>query len=349
MKKIVQFRSEEDRYDEASLWVERLSEGLSAEEEAALRDWLAEDAANQVVLEKMAMLWDKMDSLSRLSALVPHPQPVKTAVSTGSRKSYLAVAASLFLGLSVLLLWNVQQQPGSDPQIAQRPAEIVYETAIGEQQVQLLEDGTKITLNTASRVSVRYTVGARLLHLESGEVHVQVAKDQQRPLSVVAGAHVVQAIGTAFNIELREDREIELVVTEGTVRIGKQAQAMQAPLRSVEITLPGSATIITAGQELVTGEEDEAARSISVDDIKVRLSWREGNLIFKGETLAEAAGEIERYTGVEFVFVDEDLKQVRVSGFFRAGDVEGMLAVLKENFDIEFQRETDKRVLLYGM
>ncbi len=347
MKKVFQFRSEEDRYDEASLWVERLSEGLTAEEEAALQDWLAEDAANQAVLERMAMLWDKMDSLNRLSALVPHP--TRTAVSTGSRKSYLAVAASLVLGLSVLLFWNVSMESGSDPQIAQRPAEIVYETAIGEQQVHLLEDGTKITLNTASRVSVRFTVGARLLHLESGEVHVQVVKDPLRPLSVVAGDYVVQAIGTAFNIELRGDREIELVVTEGTVRIGKQAQAMQEPLTSVEITLPGSATIITAGQELVTGEKDNVARSISADDVKVKLSWREGNLIFQGETLAEAAGEIERYTGVEFVFVDEDLKEVRVSGFFRAGDVEGMLAVLKENFEIEFQRETDKRVLLYGM
>lgn len=344
MKKIYQFRSDEERYREASLWVERLSEGLSPEEEVGLRDWLAADSANQTVLEKMAVLWDKMDSLSRLSALVP--QPKQTLVKDSNRKSYVAFAASFVVSLAALFLWNESQRP--DLQISQPPAELVYETAIGERQVRLLEDGTKITLNTGSRVSVRYTKGARLLHLESGEVHVQVAKDPLRPLSVVAGDHVVQAIGTAFNIELMNDREIELVVTEGTVRIGDQASAFDAPLKNVEITLPSSATVIAAGQELVTGET-EVTRSISSDDIEVRLSWREGNLIFRGETLAEAAREVERYTGVEFFFVDENLKQVRVSGYFRAGDVEGMLAVLKENFEVEFQRETDKRVLLYGM
>ena len=344
MKKIYQFRSDEERYKEASLWVERLSEGLSPEEEVGLRDWLAADSANQTVLEKMAVLWDKMDSLSRLSALVP--QPKQTLVKDSNRKSYVAFAASFVVSLAALFLWNASQRP--DLQISQPPAELVYETAIGERQVRLLEDGTKITLNTGSRVSVRYTKGARLLHLESGEVHVQVAKDPLRPLSVVAGDHVVQAIGTAFNIELMNDREIELVVTEGTVRIGDQASAFDAPLKNVEITLPSSATVITAGQELVTGET-EVTRSISSDDIEVRLSWREGNLIFRGETLSEAAREVERYTGVEFFFVDENLKQVRVSGYFRAGDVEGMLAVLKENFEVEFQRETDKRVLLYGM
>ena len=344
MKKIYQFRSDEERYKEASLWVERLSEGLSPEEEVGLRDWLAADSANQTVLEKMAVLWDKMDSLSRLSALVP--QPKQTLVKDSNRKSYVAFAASFVVSLAALFLWNESQRP--DLQISQPPAELVYETAIGERQVRLLEDGTKITLNTGSRVSVRYTKGTRLLHLESGEVHVQVAKDPLRPLSVVAGDHVVQAIGTAFNIELMNDREIELVVTEGTVRIGDQASAFDAPLKNVEITLPSSATVIAAGQELVTGET-EVTRSISSDDIEVRLSWREGNLIFRGETLAEAAREVERYTGVEFFFVDENLKQVRVSGYFRAGDVEGMLAVLKENFEVEFQRETDKRVLLYGM
>lgn len=346
MKKVYQFRSEEARYDEASLWIEKLSEGLDAKEEAELLHWLAEDPANQPVLEKMARLWDKMDSLSRLSALVPQPRPATRP--RGMRATYFAFAASLVLGLSIMFVWKTPVDPAAGPQLAERPEEMVYETVIGERKTRVLEDGTTITLNTASRVSIRYTNSARLLHLESGEINIQVAKDSQRPLSIIAGNHVVQAIGTAFNIELKDDRQIELVVTEGTVRVGMQKELTDAPLKAVEIRLPGSATILTAGEELLAGDDSELSRSISSEEIKVKLSWREGNLIFQGETLAEAAREVERYTGVEFVFVDEELKQVRVSGFFRAGDVEGMLAVLKENFDIEFQHENDKRVLLYG-
>ena len=348
MSKVYEIRSEEDRYNAASLWVERLGEGLTREEELELRSWLAENPANQTLLEKMARLWDKMDSLSRLSAIVP--QPAAAAAPDRRRLSpYIALVASLVIGLSTLLFWSVSFNTGVAPQIAQRPTESFYETAIGEQRVITLEDGTAITLNTGSRIGVRYTREARLLHLESGEVHVQVAKDPQRPLSVMAGGRIVQAVGTAFNIEIKPDREIELVVTEGAVRVGEQPQQSDAVRNNVKVVLPSSAVVVTAGQELVMGDEVEVVGPISEAEIQVKLSWREGNLVFRGESLAKAVQEVERYTGVEFIFVDENLKEVRVSGFFKAGDVHGMLAVLKENFSIEFQRESDNRVLLYGM
>jgi len=348
MSKVYEMRSEEDHYDAASLWVERLGEGLTREEELELRGWLAENPANQALLEKMARLWDKMDSLNRLAAIVPQPAAVRARDRSRS-SPYIALAASLVIGLSTLLFWSGAFNTGVEPQIAQRPAESFYETAMGEQRVITLEDGTEITLNTNSRIGVRYTHEARLLHLESGEVHVQVAKDPQRPLSVMVGGRIVQAVGTAFNIEVKPDREIELVVTEGTVRVGEQAEQSDGARNTVKVVLPSSAVVVTAGHELAVEDEVEVARPISESEIQVKLSWRQGNLVFRGESLAEAAQEVERYTGVEFVFVDENLKEVRVSGFFKAGDVDGMLAVLKENFGIEFQRENENRVLLYSM
>lgn len=347
MTKVYQIHSEEERYDEASLWIERLSEGFTREEEVELQSWLAEDPANQALLEKMARLWDKMDCLRRLSVLLP--QPVATIESNRDRIPYFALVASVVLSLSVLLLWNWSVNRANAPQTAQRPAEIFYETAIGEQQVNLLEDGTRITLNTDSRIGVRYTSGERLLHLEYGEVHVQVAKDPRRPLSVLAGDHVVQAVGTAFNIEIKPGRGIELVVTEGTVRVGEQTTLADVERNNVKIVLPSSATVVTADQELVMGNKAEQARPITEAEIQVKLSWKKGDLIFKGEPLANAVEEVERYTGVEFVFLDENLKEMHVSGFFKAGDVEGMLAVLKENFSIGFQRESENRVLLYSI
>ena len=347
MTKVHPIQSEETRYDEASLWIERLGEGLTQEEELELQSWLTKDPANPALLEKMARLWDKMDSLSRLSTLLP--QPVSTMESNRHRAPYSALAASVVLGLSMLLLWNWSDDRGITLQIAQRPAEIFYETAIGGQQVNQLEDGTIITLNTGSRIGVRYTSKARVLNLEYGEVHVQVSKDPARPLSVLVGDRVVQAVGTAFNIEIKPGREIELVVTEGSVRVGELSPMDGVEQNNVKIVLPSSAAVVTAGQELVMDDEVAQASPISEAEIQVKLSWQKGNLIFAGEPLAEVVKEVERYTGVEFVFLDENLKETHVSGFFKAGDVEGMLAVLKENFGIEFQRESNNRVLLYGI
>ncbi len=65
------------------------------------------------------------------------------------------------------------------------------------------------------------------------------------------------------------------------------------------------------------------------------MSWRQGNLIFRGETLEDAIAEVSRYTPVRFELADERLKDIRIGGLFKAGDVNGLLASLEENFKIE--------------
>jgi len=78
----------------------------------------------------------------------------------------------------------------------------------------------------------------------------------------------------------------------------------------------------------------------------MRLSWREGNLIFRGESLGDAVQEVGRYTNLEFVITSDELKQLRVAGLFKAGDVEGFLASLRANFDIIDERIDDNTILL---
>ncbi len=346
MAKVHHFRLEDERQDQASLWIERLSEDLSSEELTELKIWLAEDGANRLLLEKMARLWDKMDSLSRLSVLVPQhvSEPQQRHVKLFPKAAALA---AVVLGLSMVLFSNFWRDSNNSSQIVHRPAEIIYETEVGEHKTYTLEDGSKITLNTNSRVGVRFTRYQRLLHLESGEVHVEVSKDPDRPLNAMAGDHVIQAIGTAFNLEIKPDRKIELLVTEGSVRIGEKQDLTRVGLKDADVVMPLAARVVVAGHELIISDDSEVAHSISGVDIQAKLSWRDGNLIFRGESLAVAAQEVERYTGVKIVFVNEDLKEARVSGFFRAGDVDGMLSALKENFNIDYQRETETRVLLY--
>lgn len=356
MTNIYTLPSQERRYDEASLWIERLGEGLSAAEEREFAAWMADDPANQAVLFRMAELWDKMDTLSRLSTLFPEP-PVEPLVGRPARHwpRYLAAASVL---IAIASLWaglTFERLPfGDRPAVDARGSmESVYETAIGEQATVALTDGTELALNTNSRIRAYYTPGYRLLILESGEVHVKVAEDAARPLSVIAGDRIVQAVGTAFNVEITDDRRVELMVTEGKVRVAVHAPPEApggAPPRRIEpALLPPSATTVTAGQELILGQLQETVTPVSPEDIEVKLSWRQGNLVFRGETLEEAVAEVGRYTAVEFVIVDENLKHRRVSGLFKAGDVEGMLAVLRENFDIAYERTDDNRVLLSAL
>ena len=69
----------------------------------------------------------------------------------------------------------------------------IHHTAVGEQSIVMLNDGSQITLNTNTKVQVP-SDQARLLELVSGELHVRV-KDPSRPLSVMAGEQIIQAVG----------------------------------------------------------------------------------------------------------------------------------------------------------
>jgi len=347
MSNIYELPSNERRYDEASLWIEKLSEGLTGKEIAELQAWIDTSPRNAEILFRMAKLWDKMDALTRLAALFPEPVAIKRT----SAYKVVSLAASLVLALFVGVV-GVFSITGPDEGISPPPGvgsieDATFETAIGERRSETLADGTEVVLNTNSRVRVIYTNDYRLLILEFGELHVSVAKDSSRPLSVIAGDRILQAVGTRFNVEITGDQRIELVVTEGTVRVGLRQPSTD--ITNSPSILSSSSQVLVAGEELILGSPDEEIKTVTLADIEVKLSWRNGNLIFRGESLEDALAEVERYTAVEFVIQDANLRKLRIGGLFKAGDVDGLLAVLRENFDIAYERVDEDTVLLSAL
>ena len=194
-------------------------------------------------------------------------------------------------------------------------------------------------LNTNTRLQVRITRHLRQLTLEQGEVHVDVAHDPDRPFRVQAGDKVLEAIGTSFNVRIDEDQSVELIVTEGRVRVELLAETF-----SVEQSEPDNA-VLEQGERIVLDEFPEV-EPITEEFIEVKLAWRDGMLVFRGISLSEAVREVGRYTHLEFLIQSEDLKEKRVGGVFRAGDVEGFLANLHANFDIVNQRTGEETIAL---
>lgn len=337
--------------DEASAWIARIDKGLSAQEQRDLQEWLVSGDENYTTLMKMAQLWDKMDALARLAEICP-PADTRPRQSLRFALPLTAIAATVLVAIALANWMSVTTAPVEPDEIVANVAEF-YETAIGEQSSYRLADGTRITLNTNSRVTVSYSASNRLLRLERGEMHVVVAQDKARPLSVLVGDRVVQAVGTEFNVEISGEQQIELVVTEGVVVVGILAAAEQAENPATPLLLTQSATPVAAGQEVRIDAGDDpdepvATEEIDSDEVAVKLSWREGNLIFRGESLEEAVAEVGRYTEVQFVFLDEESKQVRVAGWFKAGDVDGLLAALRQNFNISYEWVADNKITLSG-
>ena len=65
--------------------------------------------------------------------------------------------------------------------------------------------------------------------------------------------------------------------------------------------------------------------------------------------MADALAELDRYTTTQFVLGDERLRDVRIGGYFRTGDVEGLLRSLRRDFLIDSRRDAQGRVVLTAL
>tara|TARA_R110002049_G_scaffold61408_17_gene163617 strand:+ start:4436 stop:5542 length:1107 start_codon:yes stop_codon:yes gene_type:complete len=368
MSGVIPITRDEARLEAACRWVLKIDEGLNANERKALRTWLAEHPSHSRALLDTAAVWDKTESLARLADLFPSEAATKQA-SSARRAALrwpgrLAVAASLMLIVIAGILLRPHFVATEDENSVPMQS-AAYQTGVGEQKTVLLPDGSEVVLNTDSALAIAFTRNARVLQLTRGEIYVTVAKDPARPLSVVADNHIVQAVGTEFAVEITEDQHVQVVVTEGKVVVGIQPVSMKrsgrirgaVSSRRVEgeaVVVPPllaqvDANTLSAGEEMVLGEQAGTKKPVSASDIEVKVSWKDGRLIFKSEPLRQALDEVERYTEIEFVILDEDLNTRALTGRFKTGDVQTLLALLEANFGIVHEYDGDTRVLLSSL
>jgi ferric-dicitrate binding protein FerR (iron transport regulator) len=93
-----------------------------------------------------------------------------------------------------------------------------FKTEIGEQRSVLLKDGSRVTLNTASKIEVDMRKDRRLVRLVEGEAFFDVTHDAIRPFKVRAGNAVLSDVGTQFNVDMRPTRTTVTVI-EGRVAV----------------------------------------------------------------------------------------------------------------------------------
>ena len=98
-----------------------------------------------------------------------------------------------------------------------------YKTDIGERRIVALPDGSRISMDSDTRVGVTYQKTARSITLDRGRSRFDVAHDASRPFTVTAGPQTVVAVGTSFDVE-RLQSTVLITLIQGQVVI-KSAQA----------------------------------------------------------------------------------------------------------------------------
>jgi transmembrane sensor len=235
----------------------------------------------------------------------------------------------------------------------------VYTTRIGESRSFDLDDGSQLWLNTNSQVKVDYTSQSRRIVIDSGEAYFKVAKNPDRPFEVYAGSRMVRAVGTAFSVYRKKDA-VEVTVTEG--RVDLEAVKTTTSPKTVEVTDEGTDTfgssgsstginvtneaddqrellgMLVAGQSIVlSGSSESMDKAITHDkkELARQLSWRDGLLVFEGETLEEVLQEVSRYTPIKIEIADKEIEGMRIGGQFQIGKMDALFDVLETGFGLQ--------------
>lgn len=305
--------------DEAADWMVRLGEGRSEETEAAFRRWRDSDPRNAEAFARISRIWtDAPDT--------PLPDG-GTSDSTATSVMRYALAASLAAAAvlaAVLLLaarWPAASAPDAPPGQS-------WATAVGEIRQVELADGSRLVLDSASRVDVRLTGAERRLILREGRARFAVARDR-RPFVVHAGSSEVVATGTTFDVSVIGGRTAVLLL-EGSVEVRGRPRAPHARQR------------LEPGQKLVL----EGSRPVRGPVVSGETAWTSGMLEFDDTPLAEASALANRYGGRRLALADARMGALRVSGAYRAGDMDGLAHGLAAAFDLRVETTPDGDLLL---
>lgn len=163
-----------------------------------------------------------------------------------------------------------------------KPTEVVYnilEIPNGGEYELVLSDGSKVWLNSASRIKfpVNFSGNTRDVQL-SGEAYFEIAKDKTRPFKVHFNTSTVEVLGTHFNVNAY-DNEITQAVTllEGSVKVSNPQEAVK----------------IKPGQQAVLGNESKL--KVKQVEVEEAVAWKNGLFIFVDEDIKSIMRKLARW------------------------------------------------------
>jgi transmembrane sensor len=312
---------------EAAAWIALLhSEQRNTEIEAGLKRWIAADPLHAKAWEAATDIWNETSGL-------PRRIPMPRLLPSRPRGAYLRPVLA-FAALCLLVAGGVTVQHFLHSNVT---------TVVGEQRTLNLEDGTRVELNTNSRLVVKYDSHTRTVILNSGEAYFQVAHEQ-RPFIVIAGERKIMALGTTFTVRHDETADDPLTVTliEGRVAvapIGTTQISAQTPAPEVKVLSPGerlrvrkhkTATLDTPSIDKVTG-------------------WMRGQLIFDHTPLIEAVAEFNRYSALKITVASPEAATIPVGGIFRLSDSKSFARAVAETYNLRLTSQGSELILNSGV
>lgn len=305
--------------DAAAVFVARAGgEGLNADEELVLANWLKKNVTHRQEYENAERVWktfvnisgDEIQAALRAQAAVERPKRKITW------KTVIVTTVIVLLSALATFLFVIRGQNSLAVTV------VPYTTLRTQLKQEKLPDGSEIDLDADSIVVGRFGPIGRRVELQRGRALFSVSPDRVKPFVVTAGDRSIIAVGTRFDVNLL-DGGLIVTLLDGHV--------------VVDSTQGGAPTVLDTGQQFVERGGKIEIRTLGAA-AKAAADWRAGVANFDDQPLSEVVQIMNRYTLDDVVVRDPAVGWLRVSGQFKTGDAPGFAEKVAEAHSLELVR-----------
>jgi transmembrane sensor len=314
---------------QAAEWLMRREQPQwSQDDQAALDGWLNDSLSHKAAFWRLEHAWQMADRIGALSGRKAVPGPRRTGLPLKWWQAS-ALVASLLLTIAFI---GLHSRPLTSP-----PARVdTFDTGVGGYRVVPLVDGSRIELNTATTLRTLFSNTRRDVWLDRGEAFFDVAHIEDSAFVVHAGPRRITVVGTKFSVR-RDGDKVTVAVVNGRVRMEDTTRGESSATATVT---PGDVAVGSGSSTVVVSKPVAA-----VED---KLTWRAGRLVFDRNSLAEVADEFNRYNRQQLVISEPSVAAIRISGTFKASNVEAFVRLLKQAYGLKVESTADGKLKISG-
>lgn len=205
----------------------------------------------------------------------------------------------------------------------------------GEEYQLILSDGTKVWLNSESKLSypTRFASNIREVELE-GEAYFEVTKNKKAPFIVKTKQMDVEVLGTSFNVSAYQDEDkMKTTLVEGSVKVVTNYGITEA-----KIIKPDEQAIFDMNSNKMT---------IGAVDAKMYGRWREGVFAFEEDNLDEIMRKLARWYKVRVFFQDDEARHYQFSGKLpRFESCNELLDMIEKTTNVTFEVKNNENIIV---
>ena len=217
----------------------------------------------------------------------------------------------------------------------------------------VLPDSSVVYLNSGSRLSYSSVFDSERHVTLIGEGYFIVRSDASRPFWVHTSEVSIKALGTEFNVKAYpEEGSVETFLVSGVVEILKKGQTK--PI--IELKPGEKAAYVMAAENEPTMADNSSNTPYEPKDTPqmivntipkpdVSTGWVSNQLVFDAEPFEQIAVRLERWFNVEIEILNENLRNVRLSGRYDTENIEQVMNSLRMAAPFSYRIDKNKVII----